>query len=203
MSDASRPEASLPHGYAVSPGIDGMSVELTPRQPSWGWGGVAFVTVWCVIWDVALLGFLGRVAKVDWSGWPEDPVVRWLIFFPLFWIPGIAVTAVTLYQIFVRETWILRRGHVTRRHRAPGLALGREYDVTSVEIVHARWSTGRGAKELMYLVTSSERRLELLQRSHQSAPIPPEVFALAALVAGHVAVPMRVVETVIPEPSSD
>jgi hypothetical protein len=180
-----------------------MSIELRHRQPSWGWGGVAFMTVWCVIWDLALLGSVGRVAKVDWSGWPEDPVVRWLIFFPLFWIPGIVVTAVTLCQIFVRETWILRRGHVTRRHTAPGLALRREYDVANVEIIHGRWSTGRGAKETVCLVTSSERRLELLQRSHQTAATPPEVFALAALLVGHVAVPMRVVETVIPEPSSD
>ncbi len=33
--------------------------------------------------------------------------------------------------------------------------------------------------------------------------LPPGILALATAVAGYVAVPMRVVEIVIPEPSSD
>ena len=203
MNAPSSGEATLPRGYRITPGTDGVCAELSPPQPSWGWLGVALAAAWCVIWDFALLASVGIGARMNWSGWPEDPAARWFIFFPLFWIPGLAVTAVTLYQIFVRETWILRRGHVARRHSALGLSLQREYDVTNVELIHSTWSTGRGAKETVRVVASSQRRLELLQQSHQSAAIPAEVLALAALVVGHVGEPLRVIEAVIPEPSSD
>jgi hypothetical protein len=140
---------------------------------------------------------------MNWSGWSEDPIVRWLIFIPFFWIPGVAVTALTLHQIFVRATWILGPGRVTRRYRALGLSLRLDDDVTHVEIVYGTWETGRGANVKVCLVLPSQRRLELIHQSDRSTSISPEILALATTVAGHIAVPMRVVETVVPEPSTD
>ena len=45
--------------------------------------------------------------------------------------------------------------------------------------------------------------IDLLQQQHQSVAMPGEIRALATAVAEALAVPMRVVETVIREPSSD
>ena len=203
MSDLSRAKAALPKGCRIDPGADGASAELTPHQPSWGWGSVAMVTVWCVFWDFGLLASLGVGARMNWSGWSEDPVARWLIFIPCFWIPGIAVTALTLHQIFVRSAWVLRAGHVRRRYRVLGLSFQRDDDVTNIKLSHERWSTGRGATETIRLIGSAQQVLQDHRQSHQSAELPPEILALATAVAEHLAVPMRVVETVIPEPSSD
>jgi len=203
VTEPAHDEPGLPEGYRISPRVGGTSAELRRRQPSWGWVVVVVVSAWCVIWDLALLSSIGIGPKANWSGWPEDPVARWLIFFPVFWIPGIAITALTLYQIFGREAWLLRSGHVTRRQSIFGLLLQREYDVTNVEIIHATWSSGGGASEKVCLVVSSQQRLELIHQSDESIPITPEILALATVVAGHLAVPMRVVETVIPQPSSD
>jgi hypothetical protein len=203
MNDSAPGEATLPRGYRITPGPDGVSAELSPPQPSWGWLGVALAAAWCVIWDFALLASVGIGAKINWSGWPEDPATRWFIFFPLFWIPGIAITAATIYQILVRESWILRRGQVTRRHRVPGLSFEGPYDVTNVELIHATWNTGRGAKATVRLVVPSLGSLDVYQQDHQPVAIPPEVQKLAAVVVEFVAMPLRVVESVIPEPSSD
>jgi hypothetical protein len=203
VSDLVRAEAALLQGCRIEPGPDGASAELTPHQPSWGWGSVAFLTVWCVFWDLGLLASVGVGARMNWSGWSEDPIVRWLIFVPFFWIPGVAATALTLHQIFVRATWILRPGRVTRRYRALALSLRLDDDVTHVEIIHGTWKTGRGANVKVCLVVPSQRRLELIHQSDRSTPVPAEILALATAVAGHVAVPMRVVETIVPEPSSD
>lgn len=203
MTDPSRAEAALPKGYRISPGADGASADLWRPQPSWGWGVVAFATAWCAIWDLGLLASAGIGARMNWSGWPEDPVARWLIFFPVFWIPGIAMTALTLSQIFVREAWVLRRGHVTRRYRALGLTFERNDDVTTVQVIHGLWNTGSGAKETVWLVGPFQRGFELHKEEHQSAAVPTEILALATAVARHIAVPMHVVEMVIPEPSSD
>ena len=203
MSDPSPAEASLPQGYRTVPGADGASAELTPHQPSWGWGTVAVVIVWCVFWDLGLLASVGVGAKMNWSGWSEDPIVRWLIFIPFFWIPGIAVTALTLHQIFVRATWFLHTRHVTRRYRVLGLSFQLDDEVTNIEVIHGRWGTGRGATETIRLIGSAWRDVQLHQESHQSAQLPPGILALATAVAGHLAVPMRVVESVILEPSSD
>lgn len=202
MTGSSRAEVALPKGYRFDPGAGGASAELRRPQPSWGWGSVAFAAVWCAFWDLGLLASVGIGAKMNWSGWSEDLVARWLIFFPFFWMPGIAATAMTLHQIFVRETWILRPGHVTRRYRVGGLSLQRSDDVTKIEITHSAWNTGRGADDDVCLVASS-RRLKLFHQSDRSTPISPEILALATVVAGHVGAPLRVVETVIPEPSSD
>ncbi len=203
MSDPSGAETSLPRGYRITHAAGGASAELKPPQPSWGWPGVAFATLWCVIWDLGLLASVGVGAKTDWSGWSEDAVVRWLFFIPFFWIPGVAVTALTLHQIFVRATWVLRPGQVTRRYSVLGLRYQRDDEIASVEVIHGRWSTGRGATETIRLIASADRDFRLHQRSHQSAQLPPDILALATAVAGYLAVPIRVVETVIPEPSSD
>jgi len=203
MTDHLLTEAALPWGYRIIPAADGVSAEFRRRQPSWGWGGVAFATAWCVIWDMALLASAGIAGRMNWSGWPEDPAARWLIFVPVFWVPGIAITAMTLSQMLVREVWVLRRGHVTRRYRALALSLHRNADVTAVEVVHGMWHTGRGAKETLRLVGPSHLVIDVHQEEHQSVAIPAEVLALATAVAGHLVVPMRVVETVIREPSSD
>src|SRR2546430_9050994 len=45
---------------------------LPISQPSWGWPGVAFATLWCVIWDLGLLASVGVGAKTNWCGWSED-----------------------------------------------------------------------------------------------------------------------------------
>ena len=203
MSDPSPAEASWPQGYRIVLGADGASAELTPPQPSWGCGTVAVVIVWCVFWDLGLLASVGVGAKMNWSGWSEDPTVRWLIFIPFFWIPGIAVTALTLHQIFVRATWILHPRHVTRRYRVLGLSFQLDDDVTNIEVIQGRWSTGHGTTETIRLIGSASQDVQLHQESHQSAQLPPGILALATAVAGHLAVPMRVVESVIPEPSSD
>jgi hypothetical protein len=47
------------------------------------------------------------------------------------------------------------------------------------------------------------RGFVLHKEEHRSAAVPAEILALATAVARHLAVPMRVVEMVIPEPSSD
>ena len=203
MSEPARAEASLPRGYRITPGAAGASAELRPPQPSWGWGVVAVAVAWCAIWDLGLLASVGVGAKMNWSGWSEDPVARWLIFIPFFWISGIAVTALTLHQIFVRATWILRPGRVTRRYRVLGLSFQRDDEVTNIKVSHERWSTGRGATETIRLIGSEQQVLQVHRQSHQSAELPPEILALATAVAEHLAVPMRVVETVISEPSSD
>jgi hypothetical protein len=203
VSDTSRDEAALPQGYRISPAADGASSELTRAQPSWGWGVVAAAVVWCAVWDLALLASVGIGARMNWSGWPDDSVARWLMFFPVFWIPGIAMTAVTLSQLFVREAWVLRRGKVTRRYRALGLSLERTDDVATVQLIHAVWQTDRGAKETVWLAGPFQRGFQLHKEEHQSAAVPAEILALATAVAAHLAVPTRVVETVIPEPSSD
>jgi hypothetical protein len=203
MTDSSRAEAPLPNGYRISPGADGASADLRRPEPSWGWGVVAAAVVWCVIWDIGLLASAGIGARMNWSGWPEDAVARWLIFFPVFWIPGIAMTALTLSQIFVREAWVLRRGHVTRRYRALGLTLERNDDVTTVQVIHGMWNGGSGAKETVWLVRPFRRGFELHKDEHQCAAVPTEILALATAVARHLAVPMHVIEMVIPEPSSD
>ena len=203
MSDPSGAETSLPRGYRITHAAGGASAELRPPQPSWGWLSVAFATLWCVFWDLGLLASVGVGAKTDWSGWSEDAVVRWLVFIPFFWIPGVAVTALTLHQIFVRATWVLGPGHVTRRYSVLGLRYQRDDEVANVELIHGRWSTGRGATDTIRLVGSAHRDFRLDQRNYGSARLPPGILALATAVAGYVAVPMRVVETVIPEPSSD
>jgi len=203
MTDHLPTEAALPRGYRIIPAADGVSAEFRRPQPSWGWGVVAVATLWCLIWDVALLASADIGLRMNWSGWPEDPAARWLIFVPVFWAPGIAITAMTLSQVLVREVWVLGRGHVTRRYRALGLSLHRNADVMTVEVVRGVWNTGRGAKETLRLVGPSNRVIDLRQEEHQSVAIPAEVIALATAVAAHLVVPMRVVETVIREPSSD
>jgi len=203
VSEPSAAETSLPRGYRITHAAGGASAELRPPQPSWGWPGVAFATLWCFIWDLGLLASIGVGAKTDWSGWSGDAVVRWLFFIPFFWVPGVAVTALTLHQIFVRTTWVLRPGQVTRRYSVLGLCYQRDDEIASVELIHGRWSTGRGSTDTIRLVGWAHRDLRLSQRNSGSAQLPSGILALATAVAGYVAVPMRVVETVIPEPSSD
>jgi len=92
---------------------------------------------------------------------------------------------------------------VTRRYSVLGLCYQRDDEIASVELIHGRWSTGRGSTDTIRLVGWAHRDLRLSQRNSGSAQLPSGILALATAVAGYVAVPMRVVETVIPEPSSD
>ncbi|MDQ2966813.1 MAG: hypothetical protein M3R37_00635 [Actinomycetota bacterium] len=183
MSEALASLTTIPPRYRISPGADGV-VRYLGRRAS------------CVD---------RHWARMSWSGWPEDPVSRWLLFFPLFWIPGLGVTAATLYQSFVRQVWILRSGRFTRRYAALGFSMRREFEVTKIEVVHAVWTSARGSTDSLHLL-SSWRRQRLVEREHiigSRDPIAPEVVGLATLITRETGAPLRRVETVIPEPSSD
>ena len=203
---------AVPPGYQVRPSTDGSGVELRPPQPSWGWPAVAFMMAWCLGWDTCLLASIGIGARMNWSGWPEDPIARWIVFFPLFWAPGIVATAMTLYQAAVRRQWILRRGSVAHRFAIPLLRLSweRKYDVAGMEILHASWATGKGATDTLRFLTRSpagwsSSRVVLESRQSRVLPrdaIHADVIAIARFITERTGFAVSVIDSVIPEPSS-
>lgn len=209
----------VPTGYSFHTRTDGSGDELRPQQPAWGWSTIALMIVWCLGWDTVLLSSVGIGLQMSWAGWPEDLFQRWAVFFPTFWVPGIAFTAVTLYQIFVRHAWVLSTGVVARRYAVPLLRLSWQctYDVAELELHHARWSTGRGANDALRLVNAGGR-IDVAKASRRrrlpagppewSDRVPPramdqDVVLLGQFFAERTRLPLRFRQTLIEEPTSD
>jgi hypothetical protein len=153
-----RPDLSsqLP-GYEFQPLPDGMRFELI-RARDRGYGcTLAFITLWTVLWNLVAIPF-GVIWMLGQHHQGQQPGAWFGIPFILVGIGGILGT---LNMAYVRRSWILSPGCVTRRAAIPKLGHTRDRiyaDVHRVEIRHGVWHSGRGSTDILRFRTNDGSR---------------------------------------------
>jgi hypothetical protein len=146
----------LPDGYQAQLALDGSGTEVVLPAPRRQKENLRFLALWCVLWYGILASMLVMSIRGAHSPHPTPPATYLILI--LMFLMGLGVTAMALQMAFVRTSWIVGSGAITRRTRIPliGWEGVRAYlDPQGLEIRHGIWTSRRGSTDILRLQNSA------------------------------------------------